>query len=178
VCVDPALFAATLYEISLAFNDHCASHSLAFNSDHTLLPGHDSMAWRHPPLGLVLLLALCSVPVSTITYPAAKKEHERSMSYAATKAFLASRPNIAAPAGGASNCAGRPPPDVASALRCLRRTTPGLELAYPADAEAHFDEIQRAMARFQQKPGHLPTKVPSHPPRHLTSIPPRPLAGH
>ena len=47
-------------------------------------------------------------------------------------------------------------PDVASASACLRLTTPRVRLAYPADAEAHFGEVQRALAPWAQKKGHRP----------------------
>ena len=31
---------------------------------------------------------------------------------------------------------------------CLRKSQPTLQLRYPADAEAHFEEVQRALARW------------------------------
>ncbi|CAJ1416168.1 unnamed protein product [Effrenium voratum] len=37
-------------------------------------------------------------------------------------------------------------PDVGPALRCLRQTTPQLDLAYPPDAEAHFQEVRQALS--------------------------------
>jgi len=39
-------------------------------------------------------------------------------------------------------------PDMNPALECLHRTTPDLQLTYPSDAEAHFKEIQAALAPF------------------------------
>ena len=33
---------------------------------------------------------------------------------------------------------------------CLRKSHPTLQLRYPADAEAHFEEVQRALARWSQ----------------------------
>ena len=45
-------------------------------------------------------------------------------------------------------------PSLRHALACLRRTTPLLNLTYPHDAWAHFDEVHRALAPWlQSAPG-------------------------
>ena len=45
-------------------------------------------------------------------------------------------------------------PSVAAAHSCLRQTTPALKLAYPNDAEAHFETIRLAMAPWAQHAAH------------------------
>ena len=49
-------------------------------------------------------------------------------------------------AAAASRCG--PPPTIRRAQDCLRRTTPSLELRYPADAEAHYEQLQRALKEW------------------------------
>eukprot|EP00408_Alexandrium_pacificum_P009280 CAMPEP_0171230766 /NCGR_PEP_ID=MMETSP0790-20130122/39564_1 /TAXON_ID=2925 /ORGANISM="Alexandrium catenella, Strain OF101" /LENGTH=439 /DNA_ID=CAMNT_0011696985 /DNA_START=84 /DNA_END=1403 /DNA_ORIENTATION=+ len=41
------------------------------------------------------------------------------------------------------------PVDISRAKHCLRLTTPGLPLEYPADAEEHVEEIRRAMRQWK-----------------------------
>ena len=41
-------------------------------------------------------------------------------------------------------------------IDCLRLTSPGLNLTYPADAESHFEHIHAALYNWTQPPGHRP----------------------
>ena len=45
-------------------------------------------------------------------------------------------------------------------MSCLRLTTPGLKLAYPLDAEAHYEEIRQRLAPWRQDhPGNHPHRA-------------------
>ena len=65
----------------------------------------------------------------------------------------AGTPRPPPPPGAAAAC---PAPSLEAAHACLRLTTPALELAYPADAEAHFAELQRALAPWWGGRGRRP----------------------
>eukprot|EP00933_Yihiella_yeosuensis_P004990 TRINITY_DN10939_c2_g1_i1.p1 TRINITY_DN10939_c2_g1~~TRINITY_DN10939_c2_g1_i1.p1 ORF type:complete len:429 (+),score=88.92 TRINITY_DN10939_c2_g1_i1:133-1419(+) len=52
------------------------------------------------------------------------------------------QPSVTVQAAAASSAA----PSVTFAQECLRLTTPTIELAYPADAEAHFEEVRKALS--------------------------------
>ena len=45
-------------------------------------------------------------------------------------------------------------PDLSAALSCLRLTTPDLQLSYPEDADAHFEQLQQALAPWLQSTPH------------------------
>ena len=47
-------------------------------------------------------------------------------------------------------------PSLGPALACLRKTTPKLQLRYPADAEAHFQQIRERLAPWAQHAAHHP----------------------
>lgn len=51
-------------------------------------------------------------------------------------------------------CAAKEPPSIKQPLSCLHQTTPNLTLAYPTDAEQHFNEIHIAMSQWAQHPAH------------------------
>jgi len=87
--------------------------------------------------------------------------YKRETSDEATAAFLSSLPTAEALC---ARCRAFPaPPNISAPGACLGLTNPviGQRLAYPADAEAHFLEVERALARWKQKPGgqHKPHRA-------------------
>jgi len=87
----------------------------------------------------------------------ASKSFLEETSDKATNALLAELPT----AFNSTSCRARPLPDIARGAACLALTTPGIEarMKYPLDAEEHFLQIERALARWKQKAKHQPHRA-------------------
>jgi len=89
---------------------------------------------------------------------AASKSFLEETSDKATDALLAELPISF---NSSTSCRAQPSPDIARGAACLALTTPGIEsrLKYPLDAEDHFLQIERALARWKQKAQHHPHRA-------------------